>query len=528
MKKPGQWSRLLMQRVSKLGLGYVISAVLLSIPCATGFTSSGSGPNRYCGYRSYHFIRNNDSVKALFVTFSSSSSQEEEEADRPRAVNFSSPLLEYGYPPAVEAYNDKSLSEKPLLLYLPGFDGTYICPFIQFPELGTDFDVRCMTVGMKDRSTYDELKQGVLDYILTELQLQQPQYVQTTSTTTATTTFATASSKYPPLAIVKPISVDVSSDGDKADKNATNPGSFFSSLRLFKPRPATEAKVSTHTMDRPIYIAGESFGGLLASDVALDLIQDDKKRFSNLNLQGLILINPATCFDRSQLASKGPAVSTLPKLLYPFGLLGLFPLFTDEHSVEQLLLILQAKGLPSVIDTPSREAYMGRVAFSLPWKLEYMPQGTLQWRLTKWLEVGCAKMESKLQDFCELPSFRTLVIAGEKDMTLPSIAEAERLANLLPNCQVHVVEGAGHASTSGSRMDMAAVLRSRFTELQKQERSKDKSKEQKEEKKRTAMKPVAAKGKGAYLGMEPRYDGATIGLNPILYWSKDFYRPVKE
>jgi hypothetical protein len=204
----------------------------------------------------------------------------------------------------------------------------------------------------------------------------------------------------------------------------------------------------------------------------------------------------------------------------------LLPLFTDEYSFKQLLLLLQAKGLPSVIDTPAREAYMGRVAFSLPRKLEYMPQGTLQWRLTEWLEVGCAKMESKLQDFSEFPSFRTLVIAGEKDMTLPSIAEAERLANLLPNCQVHVVEGAGHASTCGSRMDMAAVLRSRFTELQKQ-KSKDKS-NKREEKKRTTMKPVAAEGKGAYLGIEPRYDGATIGLNPILYWSKDYYRSVKQ
>jgi pimeloyl-ACP methyl ester carboxylesterase len=455
----------------------------------------------------------------LFATSDSSLSQEEE--DRPRVVDFASPLLEYGYLPAVEAYEDKSLSEKPLLLYLPGFDGTYIAPFIQFPELGTEFDIRCMTVGMKDRSSYDEIKQGVLDYILAELQEPRPQEMQITTTATARTPSATASSEYQPLPIDEPVSVSAPPDDDKADKEFTNPGNLFSNLRLFMNRPPTETKVYR----RPIYIAGESFGGLLASDVALDLIQD-KKRFPNLNLQGLILINPATCFDRSQLASKGPAVSTLPKFLYPFGLLRLLPLFTDEYSFKQLLLLLQAKGLPSVIDTPAREAYMGRVAFSLPRKLEYMPQGTLQWRLTEWLEVGCAKMESKLQDFSEFPSFRTLVIAGEKDMTLPSIAEAERLANLLPNCQVHVVEGAGHASTCGSRMDMAAVLRSRFTELQKQ-KSKDKS-NKREEKKRTTMKPVAAEGKGAYLGIEPRYDGATIGLNPILYWSKDYYRSVKQ
>ena len=80
-------------------------------------------------------------------------------------VNFCAPLLDYGYPPTVAEYRDNSISEKPILLYLPGFDGTYICPFIQFPELGTEFEVWCMTVAMDDRSTFEELKQNVLDFI---------------------------------------------------------------------------------------------------------------------------------------------------------------------------------------------------------------------------------------------------------------------------------------------------------------------------------------------------------------------------
>jgi hypothetical protein len=40
---------------------------------------------------------------------------------------------------------------------------------------------------------------------------------------------------------------------------------------------------------------------------------------------------------------------------------------------------------------------------------------------------------------------------------------------------------------------------------------------------RTAMKPVALNGKGAYFGMEPRYDNAKIGLSPLRYWSKPYY-----
>jgi hypothetical protein len=45
--------------------------------------------------------------------------------------------------------------------------------------------------------------------------------------------------------------------------------------------------------------------------------------------------------------------------------------------------------------------------------------------------------------------------------------------------------------------------------------------------KRTSMKPEAQKGKGAYFGMEGRYDKADIGLNPILYWSKSNYQQVE-
>jgi len=156
-------------------------------------------------------------------------------------------------------------------------------------------------------------------------------------------------------------------------------------------------KIEQKKNGRPIYIAGESFGGILASDVALTLLTEQKKRNdideANVDLQGLVLINPATCYDRSQLATAGPPMAKTP---FPFYVLGLFsklvPLFTDEFSLEQLLLILQAKALPSVIDNPCREAYMGRVALSLPTKLEFMPPTTLSWRLNEWLQTGCAAL----------------------------------------------------------------------------------------------------------------------------------------
>ena len=110
----------------------------------------------------------------------------------------------------------------------------------------------------------------------------------------------------------------------------------------------------------------------------------------------------------------------------------------------------------------------------------------------------------------------TLIVAGEKDETLPSLEEADRLSNLFPNSHVHVVQGAGHASTCGSRVDLAAEMRSHFVALQSSSSP------------RTSMKPEAAKGTGEYFGMTERYDQADIGLNPVLYWSKENHQATSK
>ena len=83
-------------------------------------------------------------------------------------ISFTSPLLSAGYKPAVEEFSNES--RKPILLYLPGFDGTILSPFIQYPELSTVFDVRGMSVVMEDSYlTFDELKDTVKDYVLNVL-----------------------------------------------------------------------------------------------------------------------------------------------------------------------------------------------------------------------------------------------------------------------------------------------------------------------------------------------------------------------
>lgn len=407
--------------------------------------------------------------------------------DRPRDVNFVAPLLDEGYPRVVGEHENGTIREKSLLLYLPGFDGTWVAPFLQFPELSTLFDVRCMTVGMDDRSTFEELKNYVIDFIYTETRVQN-----------------------------RTVERNATIDTEMEVKDTRQTARIITFLNNIFSFAAVVRKQKQATGSRPVYLMGESFGGVLALEVALTLLEERKLE----NLKGLVVINAATCYDRSKLVSEGSKLTRLPPLLYPFGLLRLLPMFTDEYAMPQLILMLRSKALPSVIDSPEREAYMGRVAFSLPQKLKYMPQETLEWRLTQWLEVGSAHVESRLGRFSALKNFRTLIIAGEKDRTLPSIAEAERLSNILPNSHVHVVEGAGHASTCGSRVDLAALMRGRFDELKmKGKRGKLVG--------RTSMKPAAAQGMGVYFGMESRYNGKEEGLSPLLYWSKKLYRKPK-
>jgi hypothetical protein len=109
-----------------------------------------------------------------------------------------------------------------------------------------------------------------------------------------------------------------------------------------------------------------------------------------------------------------------------------------------------------------------------------------------------------------------------------------------------VVNGAGHASTCGSRLDLTAVIRDGFPELQKTRAGvrwrKGKRTQQSNIEidggtdiasresllvKRTRMKPEAQQGYGPNYGMEERYDKADIGLNPLLYWSKSNYKSVR-
>jgi pimeloyl-ACP methyl ester carboxylesterase len=51
-----------------------------------------------------------------------------------------------------------------------------------------------------------------------------------------------------------------------------------------------------------------------------------------------------------------------------------------------------------------------------------------------------------------------LFIAAEKDLLVPSLKEAQKMARLIPGASVRVIRGAGHACLMGSRVRLAELL----------------------------------------------------------------------
>ncbi|GMI49547.1 hypothetical protein ScalyP_jg501 [Parmales sp. scaly parma] len=335
----------------------------------------------------------------------------------PNTLHFVDPLKRDRYPKT----DPKHPKVKPILLYIPGFDGTLLSPFLQFPELSSHFEIFGLETDPSDRSTFASLKSYVTDWILES--------------------------------------------------------------------------------ERPVYLCGESFGGLLSCSVASSFSHD------NHNLKGLILVNPATSYGTSALKEQGAIAANSSNFFsYIANLINLLPLFTDQHSFNQLFQILGGSNVPSIIDTPAKEAYLGRYAFNLWKKLKFMPQSTLIFRL---------KLLSTPISDATISNIRvkSLIVVAENDNTLDSVSEAARLSNLIPDTKIHVVPGGGHSTTLGSRCDLTALVRSSFSGFEG----------------RKAMKPDAANRENEFYGLVKR--DKKEALSPFLYWKfaariKNFFNSI--
>ncbi len=173
---------------------------------------------------------------------------------------------------------------------------------------------------------------------------------------------------------------------------------------------------------RTVYLCGESFGGCLALKVVL--------RAPEL-IDRLILINPASSFNRQHLLACGShLVEWLPSWFYPLSALTLVPFLIASHRVIE-------RDLQELITT-----------------LQMVPQKTTVWRLSLLKDFHVS--EEKLRTIAQ----PVLAIAGTADRLLPSVAEVERLANILPNAKKVILPESGHACLLETEVDLYKILTS--------------------------------------------------------------------
>ncbi|KAH7678813.1 Diacylglycerol acyltransferase protein [Dioscorea alata] len=203
-----------------------------------------------------------------------------------------------------------------------------------------------------------------------------------------------------------------------------------------------DAVIVEHLIDgnKPIYLLGHSFGGCLALSVAA--------RNPDANLV-LILSNPATSFDRSNLQPFLPILSSSHHLsiiipwLLNFNVVDLVKLALDGIDNRHHLL---HKLTASVTNQSS--------PMDILKQLESMPRDTFSWKI-QLLKSATRYANSHLHAV----KAAVLILASCHDSILPSREEAERLFEILPNCKVHYLNGSGHSLLLDPSVNLLTIIK---------------------------------------------------------------------
>ena len=200
---------------------------------------------------------------------------------RSPSITFVNPLEVDGFAEPGGWGFHKDTNSLPLLVFLPGMDGSLSTPFMQFAELSTTFQLACMrhVEGLKSRATFDELSAECADAI-----------------------------------------AELAGGG------------------------------------RQVLLVGESFGATLALAVAYAL---QEREDAPSGLRGLVLVNPATSYRRSALATVGPLCAALSgPLLAPLYALSLIALaafiLTPAYQAPSFLATITARKATELNNNPHR------------------------------------------------------------------------------------------------------------------------------------------------------------------------------
>ncbi|XP_010414904.1 PREDICTED: acyltransferase-like protein At1g54570, chloroplastic [Camelina sativa] len=195
--------------------------------------------------------------------------------------------------------------------------------------------------------------------------------------------------------------------------------------------------------NKPIYLVGDSFGGCLALAVAA--------RNSSLDLV-VILVNPATSFNRSPLQPLIPILEMVPEELHftvPYALS-----FIMGDPIKMATLGIDNQ-LPTGIKLEKLRQRLTKTMLPLLSDLgEIIPRETLLWKL-KLLRSSSAYANSRIHAV----QAETLILASGKDMMLPSQEEAKRLHGVLKNCSVRCFKDNGHTLLLEDSVSLLTVIK---------------------------------------------------------------------
>lgn len=196
--------------------------------------------------------------------------------------------------------------------------------------------------------------------------------------------------------------------------------------------------------DGPVILVGESFGGLLAAYVAL--------RAKKGRIDKLILINPATSFDRTNWNVVAPIIASTGVAFPVIGVSALLATAVDFAQIQRI-----GSKMASLMTTADDVVkFMNSSVDNVKYLLNSIPPETLNWRISKWFGIGISVMKNKYSEI----STPTLILVGKNDRLLPSSSEGKRLKKVMTgSAMVQVKEfEVGHALLEDGFVDFTDII----------------------------------------------------------------------
>ncbi|KAJ6754535.1 TRANSMEMBRANE PROTEIN 68 [Salix purpurea] len=165
----------------------------------------------------------------------------------------------------------------------------------------------------------------------------------------------------------------------------------------------------------------------------------------------LVLVNPATCFEKSQSQPLTPLLEIMP-IQHQFGLPYILSLMTGDPL--KMVIDSARKGVPlqEIIGGLSQDAVV--IPSNLNVLAALLPRETLLWKL------NMLKVASKFANpHLHAVKAQTLVLSSGRDQLLPSEEEGQRLHRVLPKCQNRSYSGSGHFLLLEDVFDLATLIK---------------------------------------------------------------------